>query len=73
MPLADRKPTASFRAVIPAKARMEIFFRRKPGTRLVPVFQQGDEGARDPRFRGGKFSIPVLRGIALVNQRPHLL
>jgi len=33
--------TASFSAVIPAKAGIQIFSRRKPGNRLVlvPVFQ----------------------------------
>jgi hypothetical protein len=65
-----------FRAVIPAKAGIQIFSRRKPGTRLDPVFQRGDEGAPDPRLRGesrvSRDWIPVCTGMTLVNQRPHL-
>jgi len=55
------QPTASFRAVIPAKAGIQIFPRRKPGTRLDPVFQRGDEGAPDPRFRGENSGFPFAR------------
>jgi len=55
-----------FRAVIPAKAGIRIFSRRKPGTRLAPAFQRGDVAATRSSLSRGQFWIPVYTGMTLV-------
>jgi hypothetical protein len=54
-----------FSAVIPAKAGIQIFSRRKPGTRLVPAFQWGDLAATTSPLSRGEFWIPVYTGMTL--------